>query len=239
MRGRWSCSTAATAAGADAFDAAVRAAASLALALARAGGCSLLLAPERRAHGSTRALASWPRIHARLALIEPSEALAWEVDPRSLLRAVGQRERRRARARAYRRRRVLRRVALPSRPRARCCSRSRAALFSACAGAPGRPPEMSAWAQARVAPVAVHGARGERRLARPVAAAAHFFAGTALARLAYATAAAPPSGRSGGAVAAVATASGGPCRWAGGGRPAARENRCAAGANRASPWPCS
>jgi uncharacterized protein (DUF58 family) len=67
------------AAGADAFDAAVRAVASLALALARAGGCSLLLPPERRAHRLDGALGSWPRIHAQLAMIAPSEALAWEV----------------------------------------------------------------------------------------------------------------------------------------------------------------
>ena len=65
-------------AGADAFDAAVRATASIALALARAGGCTLLLPPERRPHRLDRALASWPRIHTRLALIEPSDALAWD-----------------------------------------------------------------------------------------------------------------------------------------------------------------
>ena len=65
-------------AGADAFDAAVRATASIALALARSGGCTLLLPPERRPHRLDRALASWPRIHTRLALIEPSDALAWD-----------------------------------------------------------------------------------------------------------------------------------------------------------------
>ena len=65
-------------AGADAFDAAVRATASLALALARAGGCTLLLPPERRPHRLDGALLSWPRIHTRLALIEPSGALAWD-----------------------------------------------------------------------------------------------------------------------------------------------------------------
>jgi uncharacterized protein (DUF58 family) len=67
------------AAGADAFDAAVRALASLAAALARTGGCSLLLPPERRAHRLDSSLASWPRIHARLALLAPSDALAWDV----------------------------------------------------------------------------------------------------------------------------------------------------------------
>ncbi len=65
-------------AGADAFDAAVRATASISLALARAGGCALLLAPERRPHRLDRTLTSWPGIHQRLALIEPSETLAWD-----------------------------------------------------------------------------------------------------------------------------------------------------------------
>ena len=65
-------------AGPDAFDAAVRATASISLALARFGGCTLLLPPERRPHRLDAALASWPRIHARLALIEPSSALAWD-----------------------------------------------------------------------------------------------------------------------------------------------------------------
>lgn len=65
-------------AGADAFDAAVRATASLAFALARAGGCALLLPPERRPHRLDAKLASWPRIHTRLALVEPSGALAWD-----------------------------------------------------------------------------------------------------------------------------------------------------------------
>ena len=65
-------------AGVDAFDAAVRATASISLALARSGGCTLLLPPERRPHRLDRALASWPRIHRSLALIEPSDALAWD-----------------------------------------------------------------------------------------------------------------------------------------------------------------
>lgn len=65
-------------AGPDAFDAVVRATASISLALARSGGCTLLLPPERRPHRLDGALASWPRIHARLALIEPSDALAWD-----------------------------------------------------------------------------------------------------------------------------------------------------------------
>jgi uncharacterized protein (DUF58 family) len=90
-------------AGADAFDAAVRATASISLALARAGGCTLLLPPERRPRRLDGALASWARIHARLALIEPSWALAWDairvasvvlwvsasVDPHALARPGG------------------------------------------------------------------------------------------------------------------------------------------------------
>ena len=66
------------AAGSDAFDMAVRAAASLAVALARAGGCSLLLGGERRAHQLDAALSSWAPIHARLALLEPAGAPASE-----------------------------------------------------------------------------------------------------------------------------------------------------------------
>jgi len=64
-------------AAAEEFDMAVRAAASLAVALARAGGCSLLLPAEPRAHPLDATLESWPRIHARLALQEPSRALSW------------------------------------------------------------------------------------------------------------------------------------------------------------------
>ncbi len=53
-----------------ALDAAVRAAASLTLALARAGGCRLLLAGERRPMAIGRDLIAWPAAHARLALVE-------------------------------------------------------------------------------------------------------------------------------------------------------------------------
>jgi uncharacterized protein (DUF58 family) len=52
------------------LDAAVRAAASLTLELARAGGCKLLLPGSRRALAVESDLASWPIAHARLALIE-------------------------------------------------------------------------------------------------------------------------------------------------------------------------
>jgi uncharacterized protein (DUF58 family) len=54
----------------DQLDAAVRAAASLTLELARLGGCRLLLPGERRALGLEPDLASWPTAHARLALVE-------------------------------------------------------------------------------------------------------------------------------------------------------------------------
>jgi uncharacterized protein (DUF58 family) len=51
------------------LDAAVRAAASLVLELARVGGCGLLLSGERRATAIAPDLAAWPAAHARLALI--------------------------------------------------------------------------------------------------------------------------------------------------------------------------
>lgn len=51
-------------------DAAVRAAASLAVHLARAGGCALLLPGDRRAVILEPTLGGWPHAHARLALVE-------------------------------------------------------------------------------------------------------------------------------------------------------------------------
>jgi len=51
------------------LDAAVRAAASLAHALAHAGGCSLLLPGDRRATELGETLAGWAHVHARLALL--------------------------------------------------------------------------------------------------------------------------------------------------------------------------
>jgi uncharacterized protein (DUF58 family) len=51
-------------------DAAVRAAASLTLELARAHGCWLLLPGHRRPSEIERDLAGWPSTHARLALVE-------------------------------------------------------------------------------------------------------------------------------------------------------------------------
>ena len=53
----------------DALDAAVRAAASLVRALARGGGCSVLLPGDRRPVELGETLAGWAHLHARLALI--------------------------------------------------------------------------------------------------------------------------------------------------------------------------
>jgi uncharacterized protein (DUF58 family) len=55
------------------LDAAVRAAASLTLELARQGGCRLLLPGERRAVMVEADLSSWSSVHARLALVEGGE----------------------------------------------------------------------------------------------------------------------------------------------------------------------
>lgn len=54
----------------EALDRAVRAAASLCLALARAGGCRVLLPGDRRPAHVHRDLRAWSAIHARLALVE-------------------------------------------------------------------------------------------------------------------------------------------------------------------------
>jgi uncharacterized protein (DUF58 family) len=53
------------------LDAAVRAAASLVVHLARHGGCAVLLPGDRRAVTLDRTLTGWPRLHARLALVGP------------------------------------------------------------------------------------------------------------------------------------------------------------------------
>jgi uncharacterized protein (DUF58 family) len=58
-------------AGDAALDKAVRAAASLCVHIARAGGCSLLLPGDRRAVDVGPDLGGWPALHARLALVEP------------------------------------------------------------------------------------------------------------------------------------------------------------------------
>jgi uncharacterized protein (DUF58 family) len=59
-----------TADDAEPLDAAVRAAASLTVALARIGGCALLLPGERRASEIDSDLGGWSGAHARLALVE-------------------------------------------------------------------------------------------------------------------------------------------------------------------------
>ena len=57
----------------ESLDAAVRAAASLSLHLARLGGCALLLPRDRRATDLEPDLAAWPPLHIRLALVEHSD----------------------------------------------------------------------------------------------------------------------------------------------------------------------
>ena len=59
----------------EALDSAVRAAASLCVALARAGGCDLLLPGDRRPSHVDPSLAAWPGLHAHLALVEADGAL--------------------------------------------------------------------------------------------------------------------------------------------------------------------
>jgi hypothetical protein len=54
----------------DALDAAVRAAASLCVHLARDGGCALLLPGDRRPTSLESTLAGWPHLHVRLALLD-------------------------------------------------------------------------------------------------------------------------------------------------------------------------
>ena len=56
------------------LDAAVRAATSVAHALARAGGCGVLLPGDRRPHELTDTLAGWPQVHARLAMVASAGA---------------------------------------------------------------------------------------------------------------------------------------------------------------------
>ncbi len=57
-------------------DAAVRAAASLAVHLAHAGGCHVLLPGDRRPVQLDPSLGGWPRLHARLALVQSTEVPA-------------------------------------------------------------------------------------------------------------------------------------------------------------------
>lgn len=60
------------AAGEEHLDAAVRAAASVAYALALAGGCGVLLPGDRRPTLLDGRLARWPQVHANLALVAPA-----------------------------------------------------------------------------------------------------------------------------------------------------------------------
>lgn len=72
-----------TSASPELFDAAVRAAASLALELASRTGCELLLPGERRSLRLGPDLVAWPAAHARLALVEGGpEAPAPSFGPR-------------------------------------------------------------------------------------------------------------------------------------------------------------
>lgn len=57
----------------EALDAAVRAAASLTVHLARAGGCSLLLPGDRRPTQVDPELRAWPQLHVRLALAQAGD----------------------------------------------------------------------------------------------------------------------------------------------------------------------
>jgi uncharacterized protein (DUF58 family) len=61
---------------AEDLDAAVRAAASLCLELARRGGCAILVPGERRARRLEADLGAWPAIWAALALVEATSAPA-------------------------------------------------------------------------------------------------------------------------------------------------------------------
>ncbi|HEX8976337.1 MAG TPA: DUF58 domain-containing protein, partial [Solirubrobacteraceae bacterium] len=63
------------------LDAAVRAAASLTLELARAGGCGLLLPGEQRPAAIDPELAAWPAAYARLAVVEGAGAPAPALGP--------------------------------------------------------------------------------------------------------------------------------------------------------------
>ena len=56
------------------LDAAVRAAGSLCLELARGGGCAILLPGERRPRPVDPDLAAWPAVHVRLALVDAGQA---------------------------------------------------------------------------------------------------------------------------------------------------------------------
>ena len=60
--------------GSEDLDAAVRAAASLCVHLARAGGCALLVPGSGRPVEVDQSLSAWPHLHAQLALVEAGES---------------------------------------------------------------------------------------------------------------------------------------------------------------------
>ncbi len=68
-----------SAASEPALDMAVRAAASLCLALATAGGCSVLLGDQPRVEDLGPGLEAWARLHELLALVTPGAAPRWEL----------------------------------------------------------------------------------------------------------------------------------------------------------------
>jgi uncharacterized protein (DUF58 family) len=61
----------------EALDAAVRAAASLCVGLARLGGCSLLIGGSRHVDRLGPELGEWPALHERLALVRPAASAAY------------------------------------------------------------------------------------------------------------------------------------------------------------------
>jgi len=67
--------------GTQLLDAAVRAAASLTLALARSGGCGLLLPGEQRPTPIDAELTAWPAAYARLAVVDGAGARAPALGP--------------------------------------------------------------------------------------------------------------------------------------------------------------
>jgi uncharacterized protein (DUF58 family) len=81
-RRRSSCSTRAGAGGGlrrlrAALDAAVRACASLAVALAKAGGCGVMLPGDRRPTTLDASLGGWTHLHARMASSSPGAIRSW------------------------------------------------------------------------------------------------------------------------------------------------------------------
>jgi len=67
----------------EALDRAVRAAASLCVAVAGLGGCSLLLPGAAQAQAIRPDLLSWPYLHARLATVAAGERPAWALAERA------------------------------------------------------------------------------------------------------------------------------------------------------------